>query len=57
MASNRGARLLLVVGFLAAWIGYDAWLVSHVVLDPNATRAAAHALVETPPSVTGSRTT
>jgi hypothetical protein len=48
MASNRGARLLLVVGFLAAWIGYDAWLVSHVVLDPNATRAAAHALVETP---------
>jgi hypothetical protein len=48
MASNRGARLLLVVGFLAAWIGYDAWLVAHVVLDPNATRAAAHALVETP---------
>lgn len=48
MASNRGARLLLVVGFLAAWIGYDAWLVSHVVLDPNASRAAAHALVDTP---------
>ncbi len=48
MGSNLGARVLLVVGFLAAWIGYDAWLVSHVVLDPNSTRAAAHALLETP---------
>jgi hypothetical protein len=48
MGSNMGARVLLAVGFLAAWIGYDAWLVSHVVLDPNSTRAAAHALLETP---------
>jgi hypothetical protein len=48
MGSNMGARVLLVVGFLAAWIGYDAWLVSHVVLDPNSTRSAAHALLETP---------
>jgi len=48
MSSNRGARVLLVFGFLAAWIGYDAWIASHVVLDPNATRAAAHALLQTP---------
>jgi hypothetical protein len=48
MGSNLGARALLVVRFLAAWIGYDAWVVSHVVLDPNSTRAAAHALLETP---------
>jgi hypothetical protein len=48
MGSSAGAKVLLVVGFLAAWLGYDAWLVSHVVLDPNATRAAAHALLETP---------
>jgi hypothetical protein len=48
VGSNSGARLILLVGFLAAWIGYDAWLFSHVVLDPDATRSAAHALVETP---------
>jgi hypothetical protein len=48
MGSNRGARLLLAVGFLAALIGYDAWLFSHVVLDPDATRSAAHALIGTP---------
>jgi hypothetical protein len=48
MGSTAGARALLVVGFLAAWIGYDAWLLSHVVLDPGATRSAAHALLETP---------
>jgi hypothetical protein len=48
MGSSAGARALLVLGFLAAWIGYDAWLVSHVILDPGSTRAAAHALLETP---------
>ncbi len=41
------ARLLLVVGFLAAWIGYDAYLASHVIFDPGSTRAAAHALLKT----------
>jgi hypothetical protein len=48
MGSSAGARALLVLGFLAAWVGYDAWLVSHVILDPASTRAAAHALLETP---------
>jgi hypothetical protein len=47
MGSNRGARVLLAVGFLAALIGYDAWLFSHVVLEPDATRSAAHALIAT----------
>jgi len=44
MGPGTAARALLVVGFLAAWIGYDAWIVSHVVLDPDTTQAAAHAL-------------
>ncbi len=48
MGSTTAARALLVVGFFAVWIGYDAWMVSHVVLDPGATRAAAHALLEAP---------
>ncbi len=48
MGSNLGARVLLIIGFLAAMIGYDAWIASHVVLDPNTTRAAAHALLATP---------
>jgi hypothetical protein len=43
--SGVAARTLLVIGFLAAWIGYDAWIVSHVVLDPSTTRSAAHALL------------
>ena len=47
--SGTGARVLLVIGFLAACIGYDAWLTAHVVLDPSSTRAAAHALMQTPP--------
>ena len=42
------ARLLLIVGFVAAWIGYDAWIVSHVVFNPDTTRAAAHALLDAP---------
>jgi hypothetical protein len=48
MGSTTAARALLAVGFLAAWIGYDAWILSHVVLNPDATRSAAHALLETP---------
>jgi hypothetical protein len=48
VGSHTAARALLVVGFLAALIGYDAWLFSHVVLDPDATRAAARALIDTP---------
>jgi hypothetical protein len=43
--SGVAARTLLVIGFMAAWIGYDAWIVSHVVLDPSTTRSAAHALL------------
>jgi hypothetical protein len=46
MGSNRGARLLLAVGFVAAFIGYDAWIVSHAILDPGTTKSAAHALIE-----------
>jgi hypothetical protein len=48
MGSSAAAKALLVIGFLAAWIGYDAWLVSHVAFDPDATRSAAHALLDTP---------
>ena len=48
MGSSAGAKALLVIGFLAAWIGYDAWLLSHVAFDPDATRSAAHALLDTP---------
>jgi hypothetical protein len=48
VGSKAGARILLVVGFLAAWIGYDAWIASHVVFDPGTTRAAAHALLDAP---------
>ena len=43
------ARILLGLAFVAAWIGYDAWIVSHVVLDPATTRAAAHAVLKTEP--------
>ncbi len=46
--SGAAARALLVVGFLAAWIGYDAWIASHVVLDPGTTRSASHALLGSP---------
>ena len=48
MAQKSGARILLVLGFLAAFVGYDAWIVSHAIFDPNTTRAAAHALLEAP---------
>lgn len=48
MTQKSGARILLVLGFLAAFVGYDAWIVSHAILDPGATRAAAHALLEAP---------
>jgi hypothetical protein len=46
--STAAARALLVIGFMAAWIGYDAWIFSHVVLDPSTTRSAAHALLGSP---------
>jgi len=48
MRSKAGFRALLVVGFLAAWIGYDAWIATHTVLDPGATRNAARALIAVP---------
>jgi hypothetical protein len=47
--TNVAARVLLGLGLIAAWVGYDAWIVSHVVLDPNATRSAAHAVLQTEP--------
>ena len=48
MTQNSGARVLLVLGFLAAFVGYDAWIVSHAIFDPGATRSPAHALLELP---------
>jgi hypothetical protein len=48
VTQKSGARILLVLGFLAAFVGYDAWIVSHAIFDPGATRAAAHALLEAP---------
>lgn len=49
MRRDPVARILLGLAFVAAWIGYDAWIVSHVVLDPATTRAAAHAVLQTEP--------
>ena len=49
MRSNRAARVLLALGVVAAYLGYDAWIVSRVALDPAATRAAAGAVLRTEP--------
>jgi hypothetical protein len=43
------ARILLALGFLAAWVGYTSWYTSRIVFDPGATRAAAHAILTAPP--------
>jgi hypothetical protein len=52
MVSERGARvaarILLVVAFVAASIGYDAWLAARVVFDRATIASAAHAVIETP---------
>jgi hypothetical protein len=45
---NVGARLLMVLAFVAAAVSYNAWVFTHTVLDPNATRGAAHTLLAAP---------
>jgi hypothetical protein len=42
------ARVLLVVGFLAASVGYSSWTATRTVLDPSATRSATKALLAAP---------
>jgi len=49
MGSKLPARVFLVLGFLAAWIGYTSWYTARIAFDPGATRAAAHAILTAPP--------
>jgi hypothetical protein len=42
------ARVMMIVGFLAALVGYNAWITARTLLDPDATRVAARTLVTTP---------
>jgi hypothetical protein len=44
---NTGARVLLVIGFLAASLSYSCWLAQRTVLDAGETRSLARALLET----------
>jgi hypothetical protein len=44
---NVGARVLLVIGFLAASLSYSCWLAERTVLDANETRGLARALLNT----------
>jgi hypothetical protein len=48
MANNAGARILLLLGFVAASLGYNAWITSRTVLDTSATAAVVHRIVTTP---------
>jgi hypothetical protein len=48
MANNAGARILLVLGFVAASLGYNAWIASRTLLDSGATAAVVHRIVTTP---------
>jgi hypothetical protein len=41
-------RLLLIVAYIAAALGYNAWVASQTVLDPDATRSVAKTLLESP---------
>lgn len=47
MKSSLGARVLLILGFLAASLAYSGWWVSRIAFDPAATRAAAKQLLAT----------
>jgi hypothetical protein len=42
---NVGARVLMVLAFLAAALSYNSWVFTRTFLDPNATRGAAHTLL------------
>jgi hypothetical protein len=48
MASKAGARVLLVLAFVAASIGYNAWIVTQTVLDNGATADVVHRVIQTP---------
>ena len=48
MMRNVGARLLMVMAFLAAALSYNAWVFTRTFLDPGATRGAAHTLLASP---------
>jgi hypothetical protein len=47
MSNNVGARILLVVGFVAASIAYSAWWIDRTVLDADATEKAAEQVLAT----------
>jgi hypothetical protein len=47
MGSHTGARILLAIAFLAAMFGYEGFVASRTVLDPNATTDLARALLAT----------
>jgi hypothetical protein len=47
MKSSIGARLLLIVGFLAASCAYSGWTATRTAFDPGATRSASQALLTT----------
>jgi hypothetical protein len=46
--TTAGSRILLVIGFVAASVGYNAWIASRTVLDTGATAAVVHRVVTTP---------
>ena len=48
MGSKILARVLLALGFLAAWVGYTTWYGFRLAFDPSATRNAAHAILAAP---------
>lgn len=48
MSSNLGARVLLVVAYLCAVVGYGGWMATRTVLDPSATRSAATTVLAAP---------
>lgn len=48
MSENVGARMLLFVAYLAAAVGYGSWIASQTVLDTDATKTAAKALLSQP---------
>jgi hypothetical protein len=48
MANSAGARILMVLGFVAASLAYNAWIASRTVLDTGATADVVHHIVTTP---------
>jgi len=48
MRNSLGARVLLVIGFVAASLSYGGWVALRTVLDPGATHVVARNIVATP---------